>query len=44
MDVKSLISHVFPFDQSLEAFDTVHDVKAKDGKHVFKVVISDERV
>lgn len=42
VDMKSLISHVYPFEQGLEAFQTVHDVKAKDGRHVFKVVISDE--
>ncbi|EXJ75275.1 uncharacterized protein A1O5_01971 [Cladophialophora psammophila CBS 110553] len=44
VDMKSLISHVFPFEQSLEAFETVHEVKAKDGRNVFKVVISDEKL
>lgn len=44
VDTKSLISHVLPFEQSLEAFETVHQVRATDGRHVFKVVISDERL
>jgi threonine dehydrogenase-like Zn-dependent dehydrogenase len=44
VDVKTLISHVFPFERSLEAFDTVHTVRATDGRHVFKVVISDEKL
>lgn len=42
--VKPLISHVYPLEQSLEAFDAVHKVKAADGKDVFKVVISDEKL
>ena len=44
VDVKPLISHVYPLENSLEAFQAVHAVKATVGKDVFKVVISDEKL
>lgn len=39
IDVQSLVSHVFDFDDSLEAFETAKNYKDKDGKKAMKVVI-----
>jgi hypothetical protein len=39
IDVKSLVSHVFDFDDSVEAFETVKNYEGKDGRKAMKVVI-----
>lgn len=39
VDVKSLITHRFPFDEALKAFDTNRTGKGPDGEGVIKAVI-----
>lgn len=38
-DVKSLVSHVYDFNDGLEAFEAVHKMKDRSGKSVLKTVI-----
>lgn len=40
IDVKSLVSHRFPFVQACEAFEVTRSGKSPDGKGVIKVMIS----
>ncbi|KAG1828457.1 chaperonin 10-like protein [Suillus variegatus] len=40
VDVKSLVSHRFPFTQACEAFEITRNGKSPDGKGVIKVMIS----
>jgi hypothetical protein len=39
VDVKSLVSHVYDFNDGLEAFEAVHKMKDRSGKSVLKTVI-----
>ena len=39
IDVKSLVSHVFDFEDSVEAFKTVKNYEDKEGGKAMKVVI-----
>ncbi|KAK7054268.1 hypothetical protein R3P38DRAFT_1491912 [Favolaschia claudopus] len=40
IDLKPLVTHRFPFDQALTAFNATRDGKSKDGKGVLKAIIS----
>lgn len=39
VDVKSLVSHRFPFTQAWEAFEITRNGKSPDGKGVIKVIV-----
>ena len=39
IDMKALVSHVYPFEESEEAFETVKNYKDRGGKEAMKVVI-----
>jgi hypothetical protein len=39
IDCKSLVSHVYNFKDSLEAFESVHKLEDKHGKKMLKTVI-----
>jgi hypothetical protein len=39
VDVNSLISHTFEFDDSLSAFETVYNLEDGEGKKLLKTVI-----
>jgi len=40
VDLKPLVSHRFPFEESYLAFQTTRNGKSEDGKGVIKVIIS----
>jgi threonine dehydrogenase-like Zn-dependent dehydrogenase len=39
IDVKSLVSHAFNFNDSLSAFETVYNLEDKQGRKLLKTVI-----
>jgi threonine dehydrogenase-like Zn-dependent dehydrogenase len=39
IDVKALVSHVYPFKDSLEAFESVYHLEDRHGKKMLKTVI-----
>lgn len=40
IDMKTLVSHTYPFCDALQAIETARDFKDKSGKKAMKVVIT----